>query len=138
MLYNYTNVWLTPTATTLTFGAMASSDVHLVLSSIPGDQETDVYEVVIGGSQNMRTFIRDEYKAGSTVLYYLLNLCIDIMREICRIESFALSVLISMKETSNEIHIRNYEIKYTRGPDITLASLFNALFLLFYACILDE
>ena len=67
VLYNYTNVWLTPEKTTLTFGAMASQDVHLVLSSIPGDQTTDVYEVVIGGDHNRRTFIRDGYNVGITV-----------------------------------------------------------------------
>ena len=57
----YDRVWISPGGESFTFTVKACNDAHLVMTSIPGDYQTDVYEVVIGGSENTNTYIRRGY-----------------------------------------------------------------------------
>ena len=56
---NYRGLWLTVIArTTLIFGVEACSDATLVLSTIPGVPNHNVYQIAIGTQGNTRTEIR--------------------------------------------------------------------------------
>ena len=51
--YNYT--WMAPASQHFAFEVQACNDVHLALSTTPGDSTQMTYEVVIGGYANTRS-----------------------------------------------------------------------------------
>lgn len=63
----FEQTWFTPNQKTFTFMVQACNDAHIALSGIPGDLSKEIYEVIIGGGGNTRSFIRKGFMVSGDV-----------------------------------------------------------------------
>ena len=74
--YRYdTNQWSVEDTDEVLFTVQATNDVHIALSAIPENTESQLYEIVLSGYGNTRSFIRkatqgEAVAVCSTVFYF--------------------------------------------------------------------
>ena len=59
--HSYESVWLAPKEEYLAFTFQGCNDLHVALCEVPEVYTENCYEVVVGGWDNMRSVIRDNW-----------------------------------------------------------------------------